>query len=829
MRHIYANTNKEETESEKKNRLFVKKSAAEGIVLLKNDGTLPLKRNCRRIALFGKGARKTIKGGTGSGDVNTRSIISLEQGFQRAGIEVTTGKWLDEYDRIYQEAYLAYKKKIRQRIENGEPLFKAAFENPFFEPEPQQITPSDAEESKTDLAVFVISRVSGEGSDRKYIEGDYLLSKTERENICFLAKTYPKLVVLLNVGGPVEITEWKEMQEVNAIMNIGQCGDQIGDIVADVLFGRTYPSGKLTSTWAKSFYDYPSAQSYIQADRPDDSYYNEGIYVGYRYFDTYSIEPAYCFGYGMGYTLFSIKAACDHDENGISVSAEVKNIGNDRGKEVVQVYAALPAGALDQPAQRLIGFCKTKELSPGETETVKIRVELPLLSSYSAEEEAWILEKGKYGIYVGNSSRDTERIADFIMEEGMMVEKVCNRFPAEEKFEELHGKETVAEEAARNGFSAVQSWQRKKEDIQEESKEFLYELVGNMTEEELVNTCVGTGWMSSEKGKSVIGEAAITVPGAAGETFYNQRLDIPNVVMADGPAGIRLEEEFEMEEDGTVIHLKEMFADLLEDAGKLKREESKEGKAGSTRRRYYQYCTAIPIAAMLAQTWNLPLLEQYGRLIGSEMKTFGVSLWLAPGMNIQRNPLCGRNFEYFSEDPLVSGKCASAITRGVQNTGNLGVTIKHFAVNNQENNRSHNNSHVQERSLREIYLKGFEICIKESQPVAVMTSYNLLNGIHTANHKALLTDVLRGEWGYRGMVMTDWGTTGWGPEEGFKYPCSSAVECMMAGNDLIMPGSLKDRQELLDRLKNKEDIDFHSAVAACAYRVLSMVFRLVQK
>jgi beta-glucosidase len=350
----------------------------------------------------------------------------------------------------------------------------------------------------------------------------------------------------------------------------------------------------------------------------------------------------------------------------------------------------------------------------------------------------------------------------------------------------------------------------------------LDDLTAQLTVPELAELVVGSA-RGGIAGESVIGAASNACPGAAGDTTSSllESRGVTNLVLADGPAGLRLSKSFVADgEDNIIPGLGESaFGNLGEMLG------AAPPKRPADATDYYQYCTAIPIATMLAQTWDLALVEEAGDVVGEEMEEFGVMLWLAPGMNIQRNPLGGRNFEYYSEDPLISGLCAAADTRGVQRHPGCGTTIKHFALNNQEDNRTHSNSHCSERALREIYLKGFEIAVKTSKPLSLMTSYNLVNGIHAANHKELLTDILRCEWGFEGMVMTDWGTTD--ESHGFKYGSSSPVLCVKTGNDLTMPGSQVDVDSIVDAVGNDLTL---AELQACARRVLNLVlYRLKNK
>jgi beta-glucosidase len=348
------------------------------------------------------------------------------------------------------------------------------------------------------------------------------------------------------------------------------------------------------------------------------------------------------------------------------------------------------------------------------------------------------------------------------------------------------------------------------------------ELVAQLSVEELADLCVGT--LRSDEG-SVVGNASYTVPGAAGDTTgsLKESRGIKNMILADGPAGLRLQPVFKTKLDGTMIPGGDILGEIVQPFP----EDLNEDEVIT----YYQYCTAIPIGWALAQSWNMELLEQIGDMVGEEMEKFGIDLWLAPALNIHRNPLCGRNFEYYSEDPLVSGKAAAAITKGVQRHPGKGTTIKHFAANNQEDNRYFTNAHISERALREIYLKGFEIAVKESQPLSIMTSYNLINGIHTANRHDLLQAVARDEWGFEGMVMTDWytsqdvpGLTGTATP---KYPISASTGCIFAGNDVQMPGCRKNVDDIVRAVKNGETIDgYHISLEDlqfCAGRVIDAV------
>ena len=326
----------------------------------------------------------------------------------------------------------------------------------------------------------------------------------------------------------------------------------------------------------------------------------------------------------------------------------------------------------------------------------------------------------------------------------------------------------------------------------------------------------------------MIGNASFHVAGAAGETTGRlEELGVEPIVMADGPAGIRVSQEYRLEGENAIALTSNLDFSLMEESGEKPegKDAAKDLPEGSEV--FYQYCTAIPIGTALAQSWNDDLCRKCGDIVGEEMELFGVNLWLAPAMNIMRNPRCGRNFEYFSEDPLISGMTAAAITEGVQKHEGCGTTIKHFCCNNQETNRYFSNSILSERALREIYLKGFEICVTSSQPRTLMTSYNLINGEHACSRRDLVTDVLRDEWGFDGFVMTDWLVTGGMGPGGEKHPCASAAGCIRAGNDVVMPGIQPDYDDILNALKDEKH-PYHLTRAILqqdAERVLRMCLR----
>lgn len=844
---IYATKDPSVTRREMEHTALARTIAGECIVLMENDGTLPL-RAAGRIALYGIGARRTVRGGTGSGEVNVRDSVSIEQGLKNAGFTVTTKDWLARQDAVFEAAQRDYRQRTAA-LAKKESISEqhAMFTHPFALPAPTDITKEDIEDSKTDTAVYVLSRISGEGADRRNRRGDYRLYEEELAQLALLVRSYTNVVLVLNVGGVVDLSEVKEIPGIGAVLLMAQLGSAGGDALADVLTGKVNPSGKLTDTWAKRYADYPTAATFGSNNgNLDDEYYAEGIYVGYRYFDSFGVEPLYPFGYGRSYTAFAIAPGnTEADGEKITLSVQVTNTGDVPGREVVQLYSSAPAGTIPKPLQELACFQKTKLLSPGERETLTLSFPVSGLASYSEERAAWVLEAGEYILRVGNSSADTVPAAVLVLDESVETEVLKNLFADADPVQEIAASASAAcaadpsvpritlrGDALRTRRAA---YQEQRTELKTEKTNLLTaedirfgrctveELTAQLTVQEMAELCVGTLRMD---GGSVVGNASAAVPGAAGDTsaVIDRTRGIRGLILADGPAGLRLDPVFHTDPNGVPVPDFHLLNPLT---GGGKTLSPREGQT------FYQYCTAIPVGWALAQSWNLPLLEKAGSMIGAEMELFGVDLWLAPALNIHRDPLCGRNFEYYSEDPLVSGKAAAAVTKGVQSHRGKGVTIKHFAANSQEDNRNFTNAHISERALREIYLKGFGIAVKESQPMAVMTSYNLINGIHAANHRDLLQAVLRDEWGFQGVVMSDWFTsqdqTSMIGSVKSAYPISASSGCIWAGNDIQMPGCQKNVDDIVEAVQNGTEIDGYRITPAdlqqCAAAVIRTVLR----
>lgn len=805
-RGLVGSTSTDVTKRELGNRKLARRAASEGFVLLKNEGgLLPLKKG-GKIGLYGAGAIRTIKGGTGSGDVNERDCVNIYQGMVNAGYEVTSKAWLESYDALYEQARIAWREAIFAKMPNYDNDFFLAYSaTQFTMPCGDLIDVEAAKADGADTAIFVLSRIAGENADRHDTPGDYFVTDEEKALLGQVASAYEKVILVINTGGLVDLAFTEEFSNIYAILQFMQAGQEGGNAFADVISGDVTPSGKMTDTWALTYNDYPNASFF--SHKSGDVYkeeYKEGIYVGYRYFDTFDVPVRYCFGYGLSYTDFELKAGqisvsgMGTAKPMVSVEASVKNAGAIyAGKEVVQIYVSCPQGTLPKEYRRLAGFGKTTLLPPGESQDLQISFALYQLASYSEEKAAWVLEKGTYGIWVGNSLDSAKLAGSLVLDaDAVMVqcEHICKRQQPLEEMVPDAAKMQEKEAAWLSQAAALPS-------VSLNASEILTETVayapipdtfpgkaGEITESLSLDQQIALATGDISRGQGALGAAGQTVPGAAAETVSvaeEAPWNVASIVLADGPAGLRLKQHYQVD-DGKII-----AGDFLEALEHGFFAEKKEQKGTS----YYQYCTAIPVGTLLAQTWDTALIQEIGEMIGHEMLEFEVTLWLAPGMNIHRNPLCGRNFEYYSEDPLLAGIMASAMTLGVQKVPGCGTTIKHFACNNQEDNRMGSDSVLSERTLREIYLKGFEIAVRNSQPMSIMTSYNLINGVHAANNYDICTKAARDEWGFAGAIMTDWTTT----TNSSAGECT-ASGCMRAGNDMVMPGDDADHANLRKEL-----------------------------
>ncbi len=770
-----------------------KKAAAEGMVLIKNNGTLPLDRTCG-VALFGKGSFDYVKGGGGSGDVTTAYVRSLCEGFRELGVPV------------YEPAADYYREYVSAQYAAG------AQPGMLAEPELDEALVSGARRF-TDTAIIVLSRFSGEGWDRSSIEcnwenlpwmagmtmpkicgevfpdGDFYLTKEEKQMIARVTAQFDRVVAVLNIGGVIDTSWIKNDDSISSALVMWQGGMEGGLAAAEILTGIVNPSGRLPDTFAERIEDYPSTENFHE----DFDYvdYTDDVYVGYRYFETIpgaAEKVCYPFGFGLSYTTFALTGLRAWEENGeVCACVTVANTGSAAGRETVQLYTGSPDGVIMKPAKELRAFAKTALLQPGESQEIVLQFDRNDMASYDdlgrIAKSAYVLEKGTYAVYVGTSVRDVVK-ADFsvVVNETQTVRQLSaklvptsleKRLLADGTFETLPTSEPhdinecIFEKMIPGSEEAIAP------EIRGESGKLLKGLAP-VPEITLMQVAEGKAslddmmaLLSDDDLISLVGGQPNT--GVANTFGFGNlpEFDVPNIMTADGPAGVRINE----------------------DCGVC--------------------TTAWPCATLLASTWDYDIVSQVGAAGGRELKENNLSVWLTPAVNIHRNPLCGRNFEYYSEDPFLTGRLGGAMVSGIQSQG-VGATVKHFACNNKETNRKHSDSRLSERALREIYLKGFEMIVKEADPWVIMSSYNAINGHRASESRELLEDILRGEWGYKGVVCTDW----WNRGEHYKE--------ILAGNDIKMACGFPDRVRRAMEMGALTRADLE----VCARRVLELILKI---
>ena len=774
-----------------------KEAAKEGMVLLKNDGDLlPLAKGSK-VALFGKASFDYVRGGGGSGEVTVSYARNLYEGFSLLKDKVS----------VFEELSAFYRDNVKEQYQAGR------VPGMTIEPEiPAELLKKA--KAFTDTAIISICRFSGEGWDRKSIvdtenknlcisedamakqsaeifeDGDFCLTRAERAMVDAVTENFEKVIVILNVGGMVDSCWFHDDARIQSVLMAWQGGIEGGLAAAELVMGEGNPSGKLVDTFARELSDYPSTAGFHESERFVD--YAEDIYVGYRYFETIpgaDKKVNYPFGFGLSYTDFSLTAGAAYEEDGrIYVPVMVTNIGKRAGKEVVQAYFGAPQGKLGKPAKQLAAFQKTRLLQVGESQSIILSWRVEDMASYDdlgkIKESAYVLEKGTYCFFVGVSVRDVA-VLDFRyeMREDTVVKQLSRkcaptslkkRMLADGSYEELPLATPVDPDANElvplsveetDGFSpAARAGKRYHLWVNTAAQQhhFLREVAeGTITLDEFM------AQLSDEDIAHLLGGQPNT--GVANTFGWGNLPDygVPNVMTADGPAGLRIAPECSV------------------------------------------CTTAWPCATQLACSWNEELVEQVGEAGGAEVKENNIAVWLTPAVNIHRSPLCGRNFEYYSEDPFLTGKLAAAMVRGIQ-SNHVGAAVKHFALNNKETNRKNSDSRASERAVREIYLKAFEIIVKEAKPWSIMSSYNIVNGHRASENRELLEDILRGEWGFDGMVTTDWWTNG----EHYKE--------VKAGNDVKMATGFPERlMEALEKgILTREDMEI------CAKRVLELILKV---
>ncbi|MBQ7432952.1 MAG: glycoside hydrolase family 3 protein [Lachnospiraceae bacterium] len=726
----------------KKYTEIARKTAAEGCVLLKNDNhALPLRAG-EKVAVFGRCALHYYKSGLGSGGlVNTRYVVSILDALQACEDITVEEKLLQMYKDW----------SIENPIDEGHgwgtvPWSQA--EMPVTEEMIQAASGADA-------AIVIIGRTAGEDQDNAEKPGSYLLTDIETEMIEKVTKAFLRTIVLLNVGNIIDMS-WVDRYDPAAVMYVWQGGQEGGNGVLDVLTGVVNPCGKLPDTIAYKIADYPSSANFGDAEK---NYYQEDIYVGYRYFESCAREAVqYPFGYGLSYTTFQIKTSqVQQKEDQILVSGQVINIGNTAGKEVVQVYVQAPQGKLGKPLRVLAGFAKTETLKAGASTDWQISCAKRDFASYddsgiTGHKSCWLLEAGEYRIYAGTDVRSAAYVGSIRLNDTEVLEQLEEICGPVESFSRMKlmkrpdgtvymGEEAVPQRTvdpvkrmeemrcAEIPYTGNQGY--KLGDVLDGTIS-LDTFVAQLSDTDLICLFRGEGMCSPK-----------VTPGTAGAfgglTESLRSFGIPPICCADGPSGIRM------------------------DCG---------AKA-----------TSLPNGTMLGSTFNLELVEELFAMLGKEIRRNKVDTLLGPGINIHRSPLNGRNFEYVSEDPFLTGKMCAAQLNGME-ASDVAGTIKHFCANNQEQNRVQVEAVVSERALREIYLKGFEMAVKESTVRSIMTAYNPVNGIWVAGNYDLCSMVLRKDWGYDGMVMTDWwSTANW---EGELAEKRNRAPMVLAQNDVYM-------------------------------------------
>ncbi len=688
-------------------------AATQGAVLVKNDGVLPLSDKAG-VSLFGRVQRDWFYTGYGSGgDVNKPYAVNLMEGIR--GCESLT---------LNEELAAIYEKWCDENpIDHG---FWGHW--PRFYPEmPLEDAVVGEAAKKSEVAVITIGRSSGEDRENALEKGSFYVTDDEIALVEKVTKHFDKTVLLFNIGCIMDMS-WTERfaDKLSAIMIVWQGGMESGNAVADLLCGKLSPSGKLACTVAKSYESYPSADNF---GNKSYNIYAEDIFVGYRYFETFGKDKVlYPFGFGLTYTQFDVKlVGAEKTQSGVEISAEIRNVGQREGRYVLQAYVEKPCGALGNPFRELCGFSKTKSLQPDETQTLKILIPDYYLASYDESgrtgfKSAYVIEKGDYGFAIGDNVRDAQRVWTYTAEKTVLYQQLSQVAAPRESFE-IYTAEKKGED-----YTLVRRAVHKKD----------YDLKGIILD-------------NLPEGKAITGDKGYKL------------IDVKEgrVTMEDFVAQLSLEEleaisrgDYTMDSSLGVSGNAGCFGGVLESlrAKGIPAATTTDGPSGI---RLSACCSLMPIGTLLACTFDEELVRELLEKLGDEMAEKGTDILLAPGMNIHRNPLCGRNFEYFSEDPFLSGKIAAAYVRGVQHKGRSACP-KHYACNNQEFNRNGNDSRVSERALREIYLRGFEICVKEAQPKNIMTSYNLINGVWGHYNYELCTLILRNEWGYQGNVMTDW-------------------------------------------------------------------------
>ncbi len=761
---------------------LIRQSACEGAVLLKNNGLLPFKKGTR-LSLFSRVSEAWFFRGVGSGgSVRCKDERNLTVALRECELLELNEELADIYAKFNKE----------NPVEDI---------NEHFNLDEMEVTPEIAKAAaeKSDAAVVTIGRHCGEGHEAAAEKGSYYLTDKEVNMLHTVCDYFDKVAVIINCCAIMDMSEFEALgDKIGAIMYVWLGGNQPGDAVCDLISGKVSPCGKLVDTIAKDYKDYPSSANF---GGRNFNYYKEDIYVGYRYFETFAKDKVvYPFGFGLAYTEFEYSdISFKSVDGGFDVSVTVKNTGDFAAKEIAQVYLEKPCGKLGNPSRELAAFKKTKELKPQESETLTMFVSDYQLTSYddsgvTGYEFAYVTEQGEYNFYVGKNVRDAEKAFTYYQANTELFLQLTSAGAPQQNFDVMcavEGKNGVAQGNRPVSARKYSLRERILENLPKETaftgdrgiklsdvadgKNTLDEFTAQLTADEL--DLLTRGDFHCKEDRKPYGGAG----GFGGVTDEIADKGVPLTITCDGPAGVTLEYDSSL----------------------------------------------LPTATLLACTYNTELVEELYSAVAEELKERKADVFLAPALNIHRNPICGRNFEYYSEDPYISGKMAAAAVRGSQSLGGS-ACIKHFACNNQEYSRTRNDSRLSERALREIYLKGFEIAVKESEPKNLMTSYNLINGVWGHYNYDLVTVILRDEWGYKGSVMTDWFIQHHESPD-FENIWNNAYR-IRAGVDLYMPGSeWQERYEpdksVVESYNSKDGITL-GELQSCAKHILKMILEI---
>ncbi len=764
---------------------LLRKVAAEGTVLLRNDNILPLAEN-EIVSVFGRVQYDYMYVGYGSGgDVIKPYTVNLIEGLENSGAKINT-----ELAGIYKA--WCEKNPPDHGFWGHWPL--------YYEEMPIETEVIENASKKSDCALIVIGRAAGEDRENLLGEGSYFLTKDEKNLISRVNKAFNKTVIILNIGSIIDMS-WEEelLTGACAVLIPWQGGMESGNAIADIIFGKAEPSGRLPDTIARNYFDYPCSEDFGEKKYNN---FTEDIYVGYRYFETFNKKSVlYPFGFGLGYSKFKREfLGAEKLGDRIKLTVKITNVSDYPGKDVIQIYAKAPRGKLGKPRRVLCDFKKSDALKKDESQEFSFEIPFYTFSSYddsgvSGHKSAYVLEKGEYFFYVGGDARSAENVWSFLLEENILIEQLKEVSAPKESFERMVAKNDASGKAVETLAEVPVTTDNLREIILKNlpkdcgyTGNMGYTLTdvknGNCTLDAFVAQLSPTELEAISRGDYTM-NSSLGNPGNAGALGgvlpSLRKKGIEPLITTDGPSGIRIS----------------------------------------------SCCSLLPVGTCISSTWNTELAYEIYKKVGAEMKVKGSDILLAPGMNIHRSPLCGRNFEYYSEDPVLTGKIACAVVTGLQSEG-VGACPKHFACNSQETNRNRTDSRLSERALREIYLKGFEICVKEGEPLTVMTSYNKINGVWGHYNYDLCTRILKGEWGFKGLVMTDW----W-----MQYTSSPEFPeikdngyRVRAGVDVLMPGGKRTGPKKPDgtllKTYGKKDGITLGEMQETAKRVIGVVLKI---